>query len=45
MDLRDDLFRIHVASTNVKSQFTRNIKGTHNIVLGLRHPLSTDRLY
>ena len=45
VDLWDDVSRIHVASTNVKSQFTRNIRGTHNVVLGLRRPLSTDRLY
>ena len=45
VDLWDDVSRIHVASTNVKNQFTRNIRGTHNVVLGLRHPLLTDRLY
>ena len=28
VDLWDDVFRIHVTSTNVKSQFTRNIRGT-----------------
>ena len=45
VDLWDDVFRIHVASTNVKSQFTRNIRGTQNVVLALRCSLLKVRLY